>query len=32
MFSDLSPNTDALYEDVVMVLTVFCDKLESVSK
>uniref|UniRef100_A0A9J8CGX5 ARFGEF family member 3 n=1 Tax=Cyprinus carpio carpio TaxID=630221 RepID=A0A9J8CGX5_CYPCA len=28
---DLSPTTDALYEDVVMVLTVFCDKLESVS-
>ncbi|RXN22857.1 brefeldin A-inhibited guanine nucleotide-exchange 3-like protein [Labeo rohita] len=27
----LSPTTDALYEDVVMVLTVFCDKLESVS-
>uniref|UniRef100_A0A8C2FR18 ARFGEF family member 3 n=1 Tax=Cyprinus carpio TaxID=7962 RepID=A0A8C2FR18_CYPCA len=31
MFSDLSPTTDALYEDVVMVLTVFCDKMESVS-
>ncbi|XP_065105323.1 brefeldin A-inhibited guanine nucleotide-exchange protein 3 isoform X2 [Paramisgurnus dabryanus] len=28
---DISPTTDALYEDVVMVLTVFCDKLESVS-
>uniref|UniRef100_A0A9J7YAW2 ARFGEF family member 3 n=1 Tax=Cyprinus carpio carpio TaxID=630221 RepID=A0A9J7YAW2_CYPCA len=28
---NLSPTTDALYEDVVMVLTVFCDKLESVS-
>ncbi|KTG37955.1 hypothetical protein cypCar_00005812 [Cyprinus carpio] len=28
---DLSPTTDALYEDVVMVLTVFCDKMESVS-
>ncbi|KAG1941591.1 brefeldin A-inhibited guanine nucleotide-exchange protein 3 isoform X2 [Pimephales promelas] len=28
---DVSPTTDALYEDVVMVLTVFCDKLESVS-
>uniref|UniRef100_A0A672LT79 ARFGEF family member 3 n=1 Tax=Sinocyclocheilus grahami TaxID=75366 RepID=A0A672LT79_SINGR len=31
VFSDLSPTTDALHEDVVMVLTVFCDKLESVS-
>uniref|UniRef100_A0A8C2EPW2 ARFGEF family member 3 n=1 Tax=Cyprinus carpio TaxID=7962 RepID=A0A8C2EPW2_CYPCA len=31
VFLDLSPTTDALYEDVVMVLTVFCDKLESVS-
>uniref|UniRef100_A0A671L2W5 Brefeldin A-inhibited guanine nucleotide-exchange protein 3-like n=1 Tax=Sinocyclocheilus anshuiensis TaxID=1608454 RepID=A0A671L2W5_9TELE len=28
---NLSPTTDALHEDVVMVLTVFCDKLESVS-
>ncbi|XP_077080176.1 brefeldin A-inhibited guanine nucleotide-exchange protein 3 isoform X2 [Siphateles boraxobius] len=28
---DVSPTTDALYEDVVMVLTAFCDKLESVS-
>ncbi|XP_052006709.1 brefeldin A-inhibited guanine nucleotide-exchange protein 3-like [Xyrauchen texanus] len=28
---DISPTTDALHEDVVMVLTVFCDKLESVS-
>ncbi|XP_051506824.1 brefeldin A-inhibited guanine nucleotide-exchange protein 3 isoform X2 [Myxocyprinus asiaticus] len=28
---DISPTTDALYEDVVMVLIVFCDKLESVS-
>ncbi|XP_009305336.2 brefeldin A-inhibited guanine nucleotide-exchange protein 3 [Danio rerio] len=28
---DVSPSTEALYEDVVMVLTVFCDKLESVS-
>ncbi|XP_056616634.1 brefeldin A-inhibited guanine nucleotide-exchange protein 3 isoform X2 [Triplophysa dalaica] len=28
---DISPTSDALYEDVVMVLTVFCDKLESVS-
>uniref|UniRef100_A0A8C1LHZ2 ARFGEF family member 3 n=1 Tax=Cyprinus carpio TaxID=7962 RepID=A0A8C1LHZ2_CYPCA len=28
---NLSPTTDALYEDVVMVLTVFCDKMESVS-
>uniref|UniRef100_A0A9J7ZUV1 ARFGEF family member 3 n=1 Tax=Cyprinus carpio carpio TaxID=630221 RepID=A0A9J7ZUV1_CYPCA len=25
---NLSPTTDALYEDVVMVLTVFCDKLD----
>ncbi|XP_053476550.1 brefeldin A-inhibited guanine nucleotide-exchange protein 3 isoform X5 [Ictalurus furcatus] len=28
---DFSPTTAALYEDVVMVLTVFCEKLESVS-
>lgn len=28
---DISPTSDALCEDVVMVLTVFCDKLESVS-
>ncbi|XP_017549643.1 brefeldin A-inhibited guanine nucleotide-exchange protein 3 isoform X3 [Pygocentrus nattereri] len=28
---DISPTTAALYEDVVTVLTVFCEKLESVS-
>ncbi|KAI4896327.1 hypothetical protein NFI96_001899 [Prochilodus magdalenae] len=28
---DMSPTTAALYEDVVTVLTVFCEKLESVS-
>lgn len=28
---DFSPTTAALYEDVVTVLTVFCEKLESVS-
>ncbi|XP_026882265.2 brefeldin A-inhibited guanine nucleotide-exchange protein 3 isoform X2 [Electrophorus electricus] len=28
---DISPTTAALFEDVVTVLTVFCDKLESVS-
>ncbi|XP_041922683.1 brefeldin A-inhibited guanine nucleotide-exchange protein 3 isoform X2 [Alosa sapidissima] len=27
---DLSPTTEALYEDVVTVLTVFCEKLEGV--
>ncbi|XP_063048331.1 brefeldin A-inhibited guanine nucleotide-exchange protein 3 [Engraulis encrasicolus] len=27
---DLSPSTEALYEDVVTVLTVFCEKLEGV--
>ncbi|TRY96964.1 hypothetical protein DNTS_033571 [Danionella cerebrum] len=30
-FADASPSFDAQCEDVVMVLTVFCDKLESVS-
>ncbi|XP_072533637.1 brefeldin A-inhibited guanine nucleotide-exchange protein 3 isoform X3 [Salminus brasiliensis] len=28
---DISPTTAALYEDVVTVLTVFCEKLESIS-
>lgn len=29
---DFSPTTAALYEDVVTVLTIFCEKLESVSR
>lgn len=32
VFVDFSPTTAALYEDVVTVLTVFCEKLESVSR
>ncbi|KAF6731998.1 Brefeldin A-inhibited guanine nucleotide-exchange protein 3 [Oryzias melastigma] len=30
VFADISPTSQALCEDVVMVLTVFCEKLESV--
>lgn len=32
LFADISPTSQALCEDVVTVLTVFCEKLESVDR
>lgn len=32
VYADVSPTSQALCEDVVMVLTVFCEKLESVDR